>query len=174
MAGGVRRPGVDLLLRALWIRQHHRALERDVHPLPRRNHCRWRAADARRADARLFLELERWSHALRHDAGSDLLRRWLREAMDLVAHRLHRLSGDDHDLGDCWICVVEGARAVVGLVARSVVVASTKWMDESRAMLRNRFAMQHFDVIVVGLGAMGSSTTYSLAERGERVLALDR
>lgn len=33
---------------------------------------------------------------------------------------------------------------------------------------------QNFDVIVVGVGAMGSATTYQLARRGRRVLALER
>ncbi|HET9982207.1 MAG TPA: N-methyl-L-tryptophan oxidase [Longimicrobiales bacterium] len=34
--------------------------------------------------------------------------------------------------------------------------------------------MQRFDVIVAGLGAMGSATAYHLARRGARVLGLDR
>ncbi len=33
---------------------------------------------------------------------------------------------------------------------------------------------QHFDVIVLGVGAMGSATAYQLARRGKRVLALER
>jgi sarcosine oxidase len=33
--------------------------------------------------------------------------------------------------------------------------------------------MSEFDVIVVGLGAMGSSTAYQLAQRGKRVLGID-
>src|SRR5467141_655661 len=32
----------------------------------------------------------------------------------------------------------------------------------------------HFDVIIVGLGAMGSATAYHLAKRGKKVLGLDR
>jgi sarcosine oxidase len=32
----------------------------------------------------------------------------------------------------------------------------------------------HFDVIIVGLGAMGSASAYQLARRGQRVLGLDR
>ena len=31
-----------------------------------------------------------------------------------------------------------------------------------------------YDVIVVGVGAMGSATIYQLARRGQRVLGLDR
>lgn len=34
--------------------------------------------------------------------------------------------------------------------------------------------MEHFDVVVCGLGAIGSATTYQLAKRGVRVLGLDR
>lgn len=34
--------------------------------------------------------------------------------------------------------------------------------------------MESFDVVVCGLGAMGSATTYQLAKRGVRVLGLDR
>jgi sarcosine oxidase len=34
--------------------------------------------------------------------------------------------------------------------------------------------MEHFEYIVVGLGALGSSTTYELARRGHRVLGLER
>jgi sarcosine oxidase len=34
--------------------------------------------------------------------------------------------------------------------------------------------MQHFDVIVAGLGAMGSAAVYHLARRGQRVLGIDR
>ena len=33
---------------------------------------------------------------------------------------------------------------------------------------------EHFDVIVVGCGAMGSATTYQLARRGQRVLTLEQ
>jgi sarcosine oxidase len=33
---------------------------------------------------------------------------------------------------------------------------------------------QHFDVIVIGLGAMGSAAAYHLARRGQRVLGIDR
>ena len=33
---------------------------------------------------------------------------------------------------------------------------------------------QHFDVIVAGLGAMGSAAAYHLARRGKRVLGIDR
>jgi sarcosine oxidase len=33
---------------------------------------------------------------------------------------------------------------------------------------------EHFDVIVAGLGAMGSAAAYHLAQRGQRVLGLDR
>ena len=32
----------------------------------------------------------------------------------------------------------------------------------------------NFDVIVIGLGAMGSATAYQLARRGARVLGIDR
>ncbi|MGV2437466.1 MAG UNVERIFIED_CONTAM: hypothetical protein LVT10_23315 [Anaerolineae bacterium] len=32
----------------------------------------------------------------------------------------------------------------------------------------------HYDVIVVGLGAMGSATSYQLAQQGAQVLGLDR
>jgi sarcosine oxidase len=35
-------------------------------------------------------------------------------------------------------------------------------------------ASQNFDVIVIGLGGMGSATVYQLAQRGQRVLGLDR
>jgi sarcosine oxidase len=35
-------------------------------------------------------------------------------------------------------------------------------------------AVEHFDVVVCGLGAMGSATTYQLAKRGVRVLGVDR
>lgn len=34
--------------------------------------------------------------------------------------------------------------------------------------------MQHYDAIVVGLGAMGSAALYQLARRGQRVLGIDR
>ncbi len=34
--------------------------------------------------------------------------------------------------------------------------------------------MKHYDTIVLGLGAMGSATTYQLAKRGNRVLGIDR
>jgi sarcosine oxidase len=32
----------------------------------------------------------------------------------------------------------------------------------------------HFDAIVIGVGAMGSATLYHLARRGQKVLALER
>ena len=34
--------------------------------------------------------------------------------------------------------------------------------------------LQPYDVIVVGLGGMGSATAYQLAARGQRVLGLER
>src|SRR2546430_402877 len=34
--------------------------------------------------------------------------------------------------------------------------------------------LSRFDVIIVGLGAMGSATAYHLAKRGKKVLGLDR
>lgn len=34
--------------------------------------------------------------------------------------------------------------------------------------------MQNFDVVVVGLGAMGSATLYALAQRGHKVIGIDR
>jgi sarcosine oxidase len=34
--------------------------------------------------------------------------------------------------------------------------------------------MNHADVVVVGLGAMGSVTTYQLAKRGVKVIGIDR
>ena len=40
--------------------------------------------------------------------------------------------------------------------------------------MADRLRTQHFDVIVVGTGAMGSATAYQLARRGRRVLALER
>ena len=33
---------------------------------------------------------------------------------------------------------------------------------------------RHYDVIVIGLGAMGSAALYQLAKRGRRVLGIDR
>ena len=33
---------------------------------------------------------------------------------------------------------------------------------------------QSFDVVIVGLGAMGSGAAYHLSRRGQRVLGLDR
>lgn len=40
--------------------------------------------------------------------------------------------------------------------------------------IRNTTAMQSFDAIVLGLGAMGSATAYQLAKRGSKVLGIDR
>lgn len=40
--------------------------------------------------------------------------------------------------------------------------------------MTDRSPTRHFDVIVVGAGAMGSAATYQLARRGRRVLALER
>jgi len=41
--------------------------------------------------------------------------------------------------------------------------------------LEEEFAMsEHYDVVVVGLGAMGSATLYQLAKRGARVLGIDQ
>ena len=34
--------------------------------------------------------------------------------------------------------------------------------------------MTHFDAIVIGVGGMGSSTVYHLAQRGLKVLGLER
>src|SRR5918995_2410047 len=34
--------------------------------------------------------------------------------------------------------------------------------------------MQHFDTIVIGVGAMGSAALWQLARRGQRVLGLER
>src|ERR1700738_1269247 len=40
-------------------------------------------------------------------------------------------------------------------------------------MLQPRWAMAAFDVIVVGLGAMGSAALHHLSKRGQRVLGLE-
>jgi sarcosine oxidase len=42
------------------------------------------------------------------------------------------------------------------------------------ATARKRGVMPSFDVIVLGLGAMGSATAYQLAKRGSKVLGIDR
>ena len=41
-------------------------------------------------------------------------------------------------------------------------------------MTYNLGVQKHFDVIIVGLGAMGSATIYQLAKRGKRVLGIDQ
>jgi sarcosine oxidase len=47
-------------------------------------------------------------------------------------------------------------------------------LDAGNAFAQDKPMSSRFDVIVVGLGAMGSATAYHLARRGKRVLGLDR
>ena len=42
------------------------------------------------------------------------------------------------------------------------------------AQLDSPRTMAHFDVVVCGLGAMGSAALHHLARRGKRVLGLER
>src|SRR5687768_2936790 len=44
----------------------------------------------------------------------------------------------------------------------------------SRAMASGTTGARHFDVIVLGVGGMGSAACYHLARRGRRVLGLER
>src|SRR5213592_885569 len=44
---------------------------------------------------------------------------------------------------------------------------------DSRKLADNKM-LSRFDVIIVGLGAIGSAAAYHLAKRGKKILALDR
>ena len=44
----------------------------------------------------------------------------------------------------------------------------------AHASLTNSSSANHFDVIVIGVGGMGSAACYALAERGARVLGLEQ
>src|SRR5688572_3576122 len=49
-------------------------------------------------------------------------------------------------------------------------VGRPRWRRQNRGNM----AREYFDVVVAGLGAVGSATAYHLAHRGRRVLGLER
>lgn len=61
--------------------------------------------------------------------------------------------------------------AIVSGLYYNVYILSNKWITQERFKLI--MAIPKYDVIVVGLGAMGSATAYQLARQGYRVLGLD-
>src|SRR5881394_944361 len=60
----------------------------------------------------------------------------------------------------------------VFFVVNFVELGPAKFSTKPATKFRTNFAM--FDVIIVGLGAMGSAAAFHLARRGQRVLGLDR
>jgi phosphoglycerate dehydrogenase-like enzyme len=60
------------------------------------------------------------------------------------------------------------------LLSRASAEASDSSQLASSAVTGHSLAMDDADVIVVGLGAMGSAVTLRLAQRGLRVIGIDR
>ena len=50
------------------------------------------------------------------------------------------------------------------------------WLNSIQGYLKNMniSSQKHFDVIVLGVGSMGSATCYQLAKRGVKVLGLEQ
>jgi hypothetical protein len=61
----------------------------------------------------LFLEPQRRTHTLRHDAGAHLFRHGLCETTNVVEVRIDRVCAKHHRLVNAWVAVVEDSRLVV-------------------------------------------------------------
>ena len=96
---------VDLLLRALRLRQHHCARDGDVRAVSDRNSRGRCAAISRRSFTRVFLKLVSIADSLWNNSRADLFRRWLHDATYLVVARVNRFYYHDYHLerSRCWL-----------------------------------------------------------------------
>ena len=113
LAARAGRSRACFLLRALRVCVDNRARDGDVHSVPCRHGRGRRTCRSDGSAAHLFREPERRAHALRHDAGTGLLRPRLRHAETLVDGRPDRVDPEYPDLVDGRARLVEGAGLVV-------------------------------------------------------------
>src|SRR5262249_58788762 len=85
----------------------------DVHAVSDRGHTGRRAALSRGGPAGPFFKPLRGTDPLRHDARTDLFRRRLRHAAEMVAVRIDRLRAEHPDLDFGWVGLVEDSGMVV-------------------------------------------------------------
>ena len=100
---------LNLLLRTLRLRKYHGTRDRDVYTFPNRDTCRWRTAVSGRALAGVLLKPRRITHSLRHNTRTDILRRRLHIATNLVDPRPDRIFNNDHSLESGGIHLVENS-----------------------------------------------------------------
>ena len=102
-----------LSVRALRLRQPRGARDRDVSRVSRRGDRPRRAAARRRARFRLLLQPQRGDDALRNRPGADRVRRRLRDAGGMVAHRFCDLPAASRGMVAARLPLVETPRPVV-------------------------------------------------------------
>src|SRR5262249_17497990 len=103
----------DLFLRALRLRQHHSPRDGDGCSVSDRDSGCGNADISGSSFARLLLKPRRSSDALRHYTGTDLLRRRLHNATNLVDGGSHHVVDNDLRLDHSGLYLVESAQTLV-------------------------------------------------------------
>src|SRR5262245_38068756 len=122
MVGCARSAGLDLLLRALRLRQYFGACPGDVHAVPDCRHSSRRASVSGRRLAGLFLKSVRGTDSLRHNTRTYIFRRRLRHSAEMVAAGIDRLRAEYSDLGARRAGLVEDSGLVVKRFQFQVVI----------------------------------------------------
>ena len=113
MVDGAGGAVVDLLLRALRLREHHCARDGDVCAVSDRDPGCGSACIPRGVVAGVFLEPRRIADALRNHPRANLLRRRLHNATNVVDARIDNVGCDDRYLERRRFHVVEDTRTLV-------------------------------------------------------------
>src|SRR5262249_7101943 len=108
----------DLFLRALRLREHYRTRHRNVYAVSDRDTGRRSAAVFSSAFTGLLLQPRRGPDSLWNDTRSDILRRRLHNATNLVDTRSNHVFDHDHGVECRWFYLVENSQTLV-----------TKWLD---------------------------------------------
>src|SRR5215213_733099 len=110
---------LNLLLCTLRIRKHHCTRDGDVYAFSHRHTRRGSPAVFSRALARVLLKSRRLTDSLRHNASTDILRRRLHIATNLVDPGPDYVSDNDQRLEFSRIYLVENSKTLV----------TTTWLD---------------------------------------------
>lgn len=126
MVGGTCPALACVLLRSLWICEHHGARNSNVYPLSYRDSCSWSPLIRGGVIPRLFFQSERLADALRHNASSNLFRSRVYNAAAVVVDWTDSVTGQYSDLGHLRLHVVETVETLV-VDRDEMVVKSMSW-----------------------------------------------
>lgn len=113
MVAGAGVTAADLFLRALRVRQYHRARNSDVRAV---SGCDTRSRNADvsgRPLVGLLFKPGCISHSLRYHARADILRRRLHHATNLVGRGSDYVADNDHRVESYWVHMVEDSQTLV-------------------------------------------------------------